>query len=142
MFKRRTIDNVKTEETTVIATGVQLIGTIKGTSDVILHGALEGDIQLSGTLILGKSGKVRGEIEATNVVIEGDVEGTIRATGKVEIREGGKCKGDLFTPTIAISENAHFEGKVKMGVKDRAPGALNLAEERGPRSEHKGVLAQ
>jgi len=142
MFKRRTIDNVKTEEATVIATGVQLSGTIKGTSDVILHGALEGNIELSGTLVLGKSGKVRGEIEATNVVVEGDLEGTIRATGKVEIRDGGKCKGDIFTPTIAISEHAYFEGDVKMEAQDRAPSVLNRSEERRLRSEHKGVLPQ
>lgn len=129
MFKRRTIDSVKTEEATVITAGVQLSGTIKGTSDVILHGALEGDIQLSGTLVLGKSGNLRGQIDATNVVVEGDLEGTIRATEKVEIREGGKCKGDIFTPTIAISEHAYFEGNVKMGADGRAPSVLNLTEE-------------
>ena len=142
MFKRRTIDNPKTEETTVITTGVQLSGTIKGSSDAILHGVLEGNIQLSGTLVLGKKGKVRGEIDATDVIVEGDVEGTIRATGKVEIRDGGKCKGDIFTPTIAIAEHAYFEGNVKMGVKDRAPSLLNLAEKRGPQSNSEGVLPQ
>ena len=142
MFKRRTMGKLKTEETTIIATGVQLSGTIEGTSDVILHGALEGDIQLSGTLVLGKSGKVRGEIDATNVVVEGDVEGIIRATGKVEIRDGGKCKGDIFTPTIAISEHAYFEGNMKMELEGREPRVLNLIEKRKPHSEDEGVLPQ
>lgn len=142
MFKRRTIDNVKTDENTIIGAGIQLSGTIKGTSDVILHGVLEGNIQLSGTLVLGKSGKAHGEIDATNVIVEGDVEGIIRATGKVEIHDGGKCKGDIFTPTIAISEHAYFEGNVKMEAQDRAPSVLNLAEKRGPQSDSEGVLPQ
>jgi len=142
IFKRRAIDNLKTEETTIITTGVRLSGTIKGTSDVILHGALEGNVQLSGTLVLAKGGKIRGEIDATNVVVEGDVEGIIRATEKVEIRDGGKCKGDIFTPTIAISENAYFEGNMKMEAQDRAPSVLNLAEKRGPQSDSEGVLPQ
>jgi len=142
IFKRRRIDNLKTEETTIITTGIQLSGTIKGTSDVILHGALEGNIQLSGTLVLGKSGRIRGEIDATNVVVEGDMEGIIRATEKVEIRDGGKCKGDIFTPTIAISENAYFEGNMKMEMGDREPSVFNLTEKQRLQSENEGGLPQ
>jgi cytoskeletal protein CcmA (bactofilin family) len=142
IFKRRTIDNLKTEATTVITTGVQLTGTIKGTADVILHGGLEGDVRLSGMLLLGKSGKIRGKIDARNVVIEGDVEGIIKATEKVEIRDGGKVKGDIFTATIAVSENAYFEGNVKMEVEDREPSVLHFTEKRRSQSEPEGALPQ
>jgi cytoskeletal protein CcmA (bactofilin family) len=138
ILKRRTIDNLKTEETTVITAGVQLVGTIKGIADVILHGVLEGDVRLSGILVLGKSGKIRGKIEARNVVIEGDFEGTIKATEKVEIRDGGKCKGDIFTATIAVSENAYFDGNVKMEVEDREPSVLHFTEKRRSQSEKEG----
>ena len=142
VFKRRTTDRLKPEETTVITTGIQLRGTIKGTSNVILHGSIEGNIQLSGTLVLAKSGKIRGEINATNVVMEGDVEGIVRATEKVEIRDGGRCKGDIFTATIAISEKAYFEGNMKMEVRDKEPSVLTFAERRRPQSENEGTLPQ
>ncbi len=142
ILKRRTIDQLKTEDSTVITTGVYLKGTIKGTADVILHGALEGDIQLSGILVLGKSGKIRGKIDARNVVLEGDFEGVIRAKEKVEIRDGGKCKGDIFTATIAVSENAYFEGNVKMDVEDREPSVLNFKEKRRSPPESEGELPQ
>jgi cytoskeletal protein CcmA (bactofilin family) len=142
ILKRRTIDNLKTEETTVITAGVQLVGTIKGMADVILHGALEGDVRLSGILVLGKSGKIRGKIEARNVVVEGDFEGIIKATEKVEIRDGGKCKGDIFTATIAVSENAYFEGNVKMEVEDREPSVLRFTEKRRSQSEKEGEQPQ
>ena len=142
ILKRRTIDNLKTEETTVINAGVQLVGTIKGIGDVVLHGALEGDVRLSGILVLGKSGKIRGKIEARNVVVEGDFEGIIKATEKVEIRDGGKCKGDVFTATIAVSENAYFEGNVKMEVEDREPSVLHFTEKRRSQSDKEGELSQ
>ena len=135
ILKRRTIDNLKTEEATVITAAVQLVGTIKGIGDVVLHGALEGDVRLSGILVLGKSGKIRGKIEARNVVVEGDFEGIIKAAEKVEIRDGGKCKGDIFTATIAVSENAYFEGNVKMEVEDREPSVLHFTEKRRSQSE-------
>jgi cytoskeletal protein CcmA (bactofilin family) len=139
-FTRRTIDHLKAEEATIISAGTQLSGAIKGTSNVILHGALEGNIQLSATVVLGKTGKVRGEINATNVVVGGDVDGIIRATEKVEIRDGGRCKGDIFTATIAISEKAYFDGNVKMEVKGKEPNVLNFTEKRRPQSENEGVL--
>ena len=140
IFKRRTFDNLKTEEATVITTGVYLSGTIKGTGDVILNGSLEGNIQLSGILVLGKGGKIRGKIEARDVLVEGDFEGIIRAKEKVEIRDGGKCKGDVFTATIAISENAYFEGNVKMDVEDREPSVIHFTEKRTSQSENEGTL--
>jgi cytoskeletal protein CcmA (bactofilin family) len=142
ILKRRTIDNLKTEETTVINAGVQLVGTIKGIGDVVLNGALEGDVRLSGILVLGKSGKIRGKIEARNVVVEGDFEGIIKATEKVEIRDGGKCKGEIFTATIAVSENAYFEGSVKMEVEDREPSVLHFTEKRRSQSDKEGELSQ
>jgi cytoskeletal protein CcmA (bactofilin family) len=140
ILKRRTIDTLNTEQTTVISTGVELTGTLNGASNIILNGSLEGNIQLSGLLVLGKSGKMRGQIDATNVIVEGDVEGIIRATEKVEIRDGGKCKGDIFAATMAISEKAYFEGNVKMTVKDKEPSVLNFTEKRSPQPENGRVL--
>ena len=140
ILKRRTIDTLKTEQTTVISPGVQLTGTIIGASNIILNGSLEGNIKLSGLLALGKSGKIHGQIDAANVIVEGDVEGIIRATEKVEIRDGGKCKGDIFAATIAISEKAYFEGNVKMEVKDKETSVLNFTEKRSPQRENESVL--
>jgi len=140
IFKRRTIDGLKTEATADITAGVYLTGTIRGNVDVILNGALEGDVRLSGMLVVGKSGKIRGKIDAGNVIIEGDVEGTIKAKEKVEIRDGGKFKGDIITATIAISDNAFFEGNVKMDVEDREPTVLHFKEKRNSQSEDDGVL--
>lgn len=139
IFKRRTMDGVKTEATAVITAGVYLTGTIQGNVDVILNGALEGDVRLSGMLVVGKSGKIRGKIDAGNVVIEGDVEGTIKAKEKVEIRDGGKFKGDIMTATIAVSDNAYFEGNVKMGEEDREPTVLHFKEKRSSQFENDEV---
>lgn len=130
MFKRRTVDNLKSEGTTVITAGIRLNGTVMGIADLTLHGVLEGNIRLSGMLFLGKKGKIRGEINATNVIIEGEVEGVIKATEKVEIREGGRCKGDVFTPLIAVCDNAYFEGNVKMQLEDREPSVFHFTEKR------------
>lgn len=134
-LKRRIADNLKTEETTVIASGVKLNGMTRGTGNIVLNGKMEGNIEVSGTLVLGKSGQVRGDINARNVIVGGVVEGTIRATEKVEIREGGRCKGDIFTAMIAVCENAYLEGNVKMHIDAGEPAVLHFTEKRTSQTE-------
>ena len=46
--------------------------------------------------------------------ILGQVQGSVVASEKVEIREGGRLDGDIVSPRIAISDGAHFRGKVEM----------------------------
>jgi cytoskeletal protein CcmA (bactofilin family) len=105
--KRRTIDKFKDRKTSIISRGIQITGSVKGAENIIVHGELEGNIELSGILLLGRTGRINGEITASNVIIEGDFEGKITATEKVEILGGGKYKGDIFTPLITVAGNSY-----------------------------------
>ena len=49
---RRTTDHLQNEETTIVSPGVELNGMIKGNGNIILHGALEGNVEGSGTIHL------------------------------------------------------------------------------------------
>ena len=111
--KRRTIDKLKNSRATIISKGIRLTGSLQGKDNIIMLGELKGNVELSGILLLGRSGKINGEINAKNVIIEGEVEGNITASEKVEIHEGGKYKGDIFTPLLAVSEKTSFEAAVK-----------------------------
>ena len=51
---------------------------------------------------------------AKKVTILGQVQGNVMASEKVEIREGGRLDGDIVSPRIAISDGAHFRGRVEM----------------------------
>jgi len=129
-LNRRTLDKLKDEQTTIISKGIQLEGEVKGTHDVILYGEFEGNIELSGVLLVGNTGKISGEIKAKHVVIEGDVVGKMTATGRAEIREGGKYKGDILATSILVSENALLEGNVKMKMEGEKPSVQQFPEKR------------
>ena len=103
-LKRRTHDRLKDQQTTIISEGIQLKGEIRGTHNIILYGEFEGNIQLSGMLLVGKTGRINGEINASDVIIEGDVEGNITTTEKVEIRDGGKYRGAIFATSIMVGD--------------------------------------
>jgi cytoskeletal protein CcmA (bactofilin family) len=120
-LKRRTLDKLRDQQTTVISEGIHLKGEMKGTHNVILYGEFEGNIQLFGMVLVGKTGRIVGEIEASNAIIEGEVEGKITTTEKVEIRDGGKYRGDILAASVLVSESALFQANVKMRVEGEQP---------------------
>ena len=84
-------------------------------------------------VLVGKTGRINGEIHASDVIIEGDIEANI-TTEKVEIRDGGKYRGAIIASSIMVSENALFEADVKMKVKEGEPSVRRFTEKRGASS--------
>ena len=79
-----------------------------------MDGTIKGEVKSKGTIIIGTSGKVIGNIATQEIVIAGRVEGDINALGKVEITSTGRIYGDIRTKSIIIDENAIFQGKCMM----------------------------
>jgi cytoskeletal protein CcmA (bactofilin family) len=100
--------------TTVILKGIRVVGDVRGSHNLHLNGEFEGSIELSALLLVGKTGRLKGEVKAENVIIEGDVEAKISAKEKVEVRDSGKYVGDILAPSILVSERAFFQGNVEM----------------------------
>jgi len=80
---------------------------------------------------VGKTGRIKGGIDAASVIIEGEVEGKITTTEKVEIRDGGKYRGDILAASVLVSEKALFEANVKMRVEGEEPSVRRFTERRG-----------
>ena len=82
-----------------------------------VDGVIEGNVQ-ADSLIIGKTGSVKGDIFVRGVEVNGSVEGTIKAEEVVEIRPEGAVRGDIYTVKLIISEGALFAGHSYM----RRPG--------------------
>src|SRR5215470_6167207 len=68
-----------------ILNGVEIKGTIRFSKELTFDGALEGDVvSQGGTLIVGGSGKIKGNVEANSVVVKGKVTGNIAAASRCE----------------------------------------------------------
>jgi hypothetical protein len=64
-----------------------------------------------GTLILGESGEIDGDIFVNVAIVHGSVRGDIHATKKVELGSASKVIGDIETLELAIQPGAVFEGR-------------------------------
>jgi cytoskeletal protein CcmA (bactofilin family) len=113
-INRRMLEKVQKMETTAIFEGISVVGNVKGSHNLFLNGEFEGTIELTALLLVGKTGRLKGEVKAEYVIIEGEVEGKVMANEKVELLEGGKYKGEILAPSVMISDKAFFDGAVKM----------------------------
>ena len=88
--------------------------TIKGewTSDGIVDfgGTFEGDLTVD-TLVLARSGKIKGNVRARSVTIEGTLEGTISAIS-VALKTCAQVTADIVAQKLVIESGAMIEGRV------------------------------
>lgn len=120
MFKRNTpqtsTSSVQAVEriTSVLGAGIIWQGSITGSGGVRIEGTFEGQIGLSGVLVVGETGRVTCEdLRAGTVIVAGAVRGNITAQ-KVEIRATGRIWGDVVTVSFATEEGAFLRGQIRM----------------------------
>jgi cytoskeletal protein CcmA (bactofilin family) len=92
-------------------------GELYGEEDLEFQGQIEGSIEHTRSLSIGKEGGVTGNIKAKFVIVEGRVDGDIHATESVQVRQSAKVVGNIFAPRVGIAEGANFSGRVEMNHK-------------------------
>jgi cytoskeletal protein CcmA (bactofilin family) len=91
-------------------------GELYGEEDLEFQGQLEGSIEHTRSLSIGKEGGVTGNIKAKFVIVEGRVDGDIYATESVSVRQSAKVKGNIYAPRVGIADGAQFSGSANAGV--------------------------
>ncbi len=90
---------------------------------LVLNGKLHGDIESTGTLIVGATAVLQAHIRARVVLVHGEIVGDIVATERIELKAGARVFGDLETPVLVVEEGALTEGRTRMTEGSRGGGA-------------------
>ena len=96
------------ETTSSISSGLSIVGKIVGQGKLAIFGHVEGEVHAS-TVQIGDGAEVEGDIVAEELTIGGRVKGTIRAN-RVKLSSTAVVEGDIYHRSLAIEENAQFEG--------------------------------
>lgn len=94
---------------TIISSDVTIFGNLTSTGDVQLDGTLNGDLQC-GSLTMGQSGVINGNLSSVAAVIRGRVEGTIRSKS-VLLERTAVVTGDVTQESISIEAGAKVDGR-------------------------------
>jgi cytoskeletal protein CcmA (bactofilin family) len=107
---------------TTVGAGSVAHGGITAQGTVRVDGSVEGDVEATGNVIIGKEGRVQGMIKGHSVLVAGQVRGNITTANRLEIVSTGKVWGDVTAPTLLIEEGALFSGRSLMhGPEDTPP---------------------
>ncbi len=109
-------------------------GKFSFTGAVRIDGKFNGEIESSGTLIVGETATIQSQIHVADMIISGEVHGDVVAENKVEISVPGKLFGNIQTPKLVIEEGVIFEGKCRMqelGKEKKKELSTSLKENEG-----------
>lgn len=121
------------DEVTNISQGVIIDGKVTSSGSIRIDGRVNGDVVATGTIIVGESGEITGEVAADIINMGGKVSGTLKAKEKITLENKSNLKGDLITKVLVVEAGAIFDGKSTMSGGVGATGTTGG----GPRTEHK-----
>lgn len=99
---------------TVLGQGLILKGDLKGDGNIRIDGQLNGRLESTGDVYIGKKAEVTGDCHVGSIIIGGRVKGNVVALKRVEVLSSGELYGDILAPRICIADGVIFEGNCKI----------------------------
>lgn len=100
--------------TTFVGVDSRFEGALTTKSSIRIDGTVVGDIKSDGVVVLTKTGKIIGTVEAENMLIAGKITGNISIRDKVNVEPSGQIFGEVITRKFVIDEESIFQGNCIM----------------------------
>ncbi len=115
----------------LIGAGTVFQGDLDVNGLLRIDGDFSGSISSTGRVLVGKNGRVRCNIHATNVVVGGGVKGDIVASERVQILSTGMVLGNIHAPRIVLEEGVLFSGHCTAVPDHKGEGSAAGSARRG-----------
>lgn len=102
------------DQINIIGGGTTIKGDIDCTGDMRIDGKVTGNLKISGKIVIGPTGDIKGQITCKNSEIEGKVDGKIFVGELLVLKSTAAILGDIATTKLAIEPGATFTGNCKM----------------------------
>jgi len=110
IFDKTSTTSNNAQGATIIAECTKINGEIDTDCSIHIDGSVTGVLKSTTVVTVGKSGKIKGEINSTDLIVSGYFEGTAECD-MIEILPGGMIKGKIITNELIIEKQGFFEGE-------------------------------
>lgn len=124
-------NETETAAINLISNGTDITGDLKSTGDIRIDGTLSGNLSTKGKVVIGPTGKVKGEIICKNSEVSGSIEGKINVSQLLILKASSKILGDIATSKLSIEPGAIFSGNCKMS-ENVTNGGAGIPKEKEP----------
>ena len=100
------------DEPAAIGERIAFRGEVSGEGDFHIAGRFEGDINVTGRVLVGEGADVDANINARAIVVGGTVRGNLSASTRVEILPTGVLTGTLRTGSFSAADGAAVKGEI------------------------------
>ncbi|MEP6596178.1 MAG: polymer-forming cytoskeletal protein [Ginsengibacter sp.] len=96
----------------LIIRNVVVHGSLNASGNTCIDSVVEGDVIIKGTLVIGKNGNIKGNVQTTNVSVHGTIDGNLTCFNKAVIGNKAYITGNISSIIIEIQEGAVIKGTV------------------------------
>ena len=100
----------------IIGIGTKITGDVNSNGDIRVDGSLTGKLITKGKVVIGETGKVKGEINCKNSDVEGSIEGKITVSQLLSLKAKARINGDIIATKLAIEPGCQFTGNCDMNA--------------------------
>jgi cytoskeletal protein CcmA (bactofilin family) len=114
MKKRTTVAPDSPDRLNVIVEGSKVIGDMVTESNLRVDGEVKGNVTVAAKIVIGKNGRIEGNLTCGSADIEGKIDGMITVDGLLSLRATAQIQGEITTSKLQVEEGANFSGNCKM----------------------------
>src|SRR5688572_32617723 len=100
-------------EGSLIGAGTTVRGNVRGEGSLEILGHVEGDVSVTGDVVLGEASSVRGNVSGARITVGGRVLGDLTGSEALLLEGTARVAGDLSAPSIGISSGALVRGNIR-----------------------------
>lgn len=94
----------------MIGGGSAFYGDLRVSGGMMIDGDVDGNIEISGNIIVAERARVRGNITAKSAIISGIVIGDIRAPESIKLMSSSTVIGDVSTRKLHVADKVILHG--------------------------------
>ena len=123
MFFKKVATQELNAPNTVIGEGVYLeAARMSGQESVRIDGVYKGKIEIDGSLVLGDSGSVTGDVSASYFLVAGEMLGNIECHTQLHFAATARVTGDVHAQSLIVDEGSQVTGRYRIGEPRPQPG--------------------
>jgi len=111
--------------------GTEVIGDLKFSDVLHLHGYIKGKVISDGELVVGEKGVIEGDVEVGILTLGGTLIGNVIAKKKAHFLNTARIRGDVSTPVLRVDEGAEWEGSITTFAETREKSHEHVASAAG-----------
>lgn len=106
----------------IIGPGMRVLGDCETEGTLRIEGTVDGTVKAGKAVVVGKDGRINGDVLTQDAIIGGTVHGTVVAESRLELQATCVIEGEIRARRIKLDEGGQVRGTVHIGeVRERKP---------------------